>query len=1210
MTLVTANTDASPRSKVLVINSYHHGFPWSDGIYQGLSKVLEESGLAVDLQVEYLDTKRYSVDSMFPLMASVLAVKNKGHIDAILVTDNNALNFLLRYRSSHFAGIPVVFVGINFYSDTIIENDTLITGIAETTAPDANFQLILTLHPDVKEIVLLSDSTTSGLAEQAIFSQAAEKYASRFSIKSISDWTWSELKQLLTELEPGSVVFRLPLHSDNTGLSISLKESVGILLERTAVPIYSAWDTAIAEGLLGGYVATSTLQGQVAAEYLLDILKGRPVSELPIIIDSPTEPVFNGRAMQHFEIDQALVPENSVILDPEPVGERLVYLIISLIILLTGLGFFVYQWLTKKQELVSLNDELDHVIDKSLLLRALMDSNPDHIYAKGLDGSYIDFNQSFTEFVGRPREEILGRRVEDFFADININLTNEQDAQVFLKGQVNTKEIWVPRREGVDQLIECIKTPLKNPDGKVIGLLAVNRNITRRYFENALLKQNTRVLDMLIRGVPLNNILNEIVKGIEGVYANSLCSILLMAKDKKHLVHGAAPSLPEFYIEAINGIAIGKGVGSCGTAAAIGKLVVVGDIQNHPYWVDFKELALKAGLASCWSQPIIGSGDEVLGTFAIYYRHLHEPSVDHIAMMEQASQLVSLVLERKHVEGDLQKISRALEQSPTMVLITDETGKIEYVNEEFTEVSGYFLNEIRGLTPAILNAGETDPEFYKEMWAVIQAGNDWHGEVLNRTKAGQSYWSMLSISPILDESKKITHYIGVSEDISAKKQTQKQIEQLAFYDPLTRLGNRRLFKEQLEVELKKAKRNSTIFALFYLDLDNFKQINDTLGHDAGDGLLMAIADRLRSTLRNSDLIARLGGDEFIVLLPNVSGPAEVGTVAQKLLKSINMPISLGGSDIKATVSMGITMAPSDGDDWAVLMKNADLAMYRAKSKGRNNFQLFTQEMNIEVINRANMEQQLRSALKNKEFCVHYQPQWTIMSELLPVCLEALVRWDHPQRGRVSPAEFIPIAEELGLIVELGEWVLNESCRQGRQLIDAGHAIRIAVNLSMRQFFDPELLNKITAALTLHNFPASMLELEITESMIIEDVDVVVDTLHQLKHLGVSLAIDDFGTGYSSLSYLKRLPFDHLKVDASFVRDIPHDKNDMEITSAVIAMAHKLGLKVIAEGIETHEQMAFLRENNCEMGQGYLLARPASLEEIMKYIDVEMDSSSD
>lgn len=1195
---------------VLMLNSYHQGFPWSDGIYNGFKERIAQAGVSIDLQVEYLDTKRYSVDEMFPLMTTLLARKGTKRFDVIVVTDNNALSFLMKYREAYFAGIPVVFVGINSFSKAMIGADNLITGIAESTDPDANFQLLLKMHPNMKEVVLLSDATPTGLAEQVNFSQAAAKYASRFSVRSISDWSLPELKAQLTALDKDSVIFRLPLHRDNTGLSMSLKESIAFLLESSSVPIYSAWDTAIAEGLVGGYVATSTLQGVAAADYLLEILKGRAVSELPVVLESPAEAVFNADAFKRFAIDQTLIPKGSVILNAVPVPAFSRYMTIVIVLLLLVLAAAIFQWRRKKRELRSLSDEFVQVVDETLMLRTLMDSNPDHIYAKSVDGRYLDCNQSFAELLGHPREDIIGRRVEDFFKEINANMANEQDALVFEKNEVVTKDIWISRKDGADQLIECIKTPLISADGNVIGLLAVNRDITSRYFETALLKQNTHVLDMLIRGASLNNIFIEIVNGIESIYVNSMCSILLLDKEKKNLTHGSAPSLPGFFTDQVEGLAMGEGTGPCGTSATTGKLVLVQDIQSGPYLKSFKELAAKANIVSCWSQPIFGSTEEILGTFAIYHPYPLAPNNEHVAMMEQASQLVSLTLERKQVEADLHKLSRAVEQSPTMVLITDEQGKIEYVNEEFTDVTGYSLCEIKGKTPGILNAGETEHDFYTDMWKVILSGHDWHGEIRNKTKSGQPYWSMLSISPILDDEQKITHFIGVSEDISAKKKTLEQIEQLAFYDPLTRLGNRRLFKEQLAVELKKAVRNNTVFALFYLDLDDFKQINDTLGHDAGDALLQKIADRLRSTLRNSDLISRIGGDEFVVMLPDVSGSAEVGLVATKVLESISKPMLLNGGEVKVTVSLGITMAPTDGDDWAVLMKNADLAMYRAKRLGRNNFQFFTREMNDEVVNRANMEKQLRSALLNHEFCIHYQPQWTIMGELQPVCFEALVRWDHPERGRVSPAEFIPIAEELGLIVELGEWVLNEACRQGRQLCDSGHSIRMAVNLSMRQFFDPQLLTKIKAALEKHNFPASLLELEITESMIMEEVDVVVDTLHQLKHLGVSLAIDDFGTGYSSLSYLKRLPFDHLKVDGSFVRDIPHDKNDMEITSAVIAMAHKLGLKVIAEGIETHEQLAFLRENDCEMGQGYLLARPAPLEEIIRFLDVEMDSHAD
>ncbi|BBB28447.1 PAS domain-containing protein [Neptunomonas japonica] len=529
-TLVKADLGYTPT--VLVINSYHQGFPWSDGIYSGFKKVIDGAGFPIDLHVEYLDTKRFSSKIMFPLAAALMAEKSANNFDAIVVTDNNALSFLMKYRQSHFAEIPVVFVGVNSYSKDLIGNDQFITGIAETTAPDANYQLLMSLHPDMTEVVLLSDATPTGLAEQQRFVKAAQPYVSKFSTRSITDWTLSELKLQLSALEPGTVVFRLPLHRDKEGLSMTLKESVRILLENSPVPIYSAWDTAIAEGIVGGYVATSVLQGKVAGQYLLEILNGKPVAELPVILESPAEPVFNGISAQKYAIDKKSIPEDSVILNPVKAKELSDYLIIPIVFLLVVLSGFIFQWRRKKNELSLLNDEFEHVVDETLLLRTLMNSNPDHIYAKGLDGRYLDCNQAFAEFIGQPRESVIGKRVEDFFTTENVNLSNEQDAEVFSKDKVTCKEIWVRGLSSADQLIECVKTPLKNSDDKVIGLLAVNREITSRHFENALLKQNTRVLDMLIRGVSLSNILSEIVKGIESVYSNSLCSILLLDKEK------------------------------------------------------------------------------------------------------------------------------------------------------------------------------------------------------------------------------------------------------------------------------------------------------------------------------------------------------------------------------------------------------------------------------------------------------------------------------------------------------------------------------------------------------------------------------------------------------------------------------------------------------------------------------------------------------
>lgn len=826
-------------------------------------------------------------------------------------------------------------------------------------------------------------------------------------------------------------------------------------------------------------------------------------------------------------------------------------------------------------------------------LRALLDNVPDLIYVRDASGRYLECNRAFATFAGLTVEQICSGSPPPLRS---ASLMDTQDSQVLSSRYQQHTEQWLSHYDGRPVLLESQKIPIHGSEGEADTVLSISRDITRQKHDEMLLRLQTNVLDQVLRGEAQDIVLHAIVQQIEELVPDLTCSILLLDRDRRHLQVGASPGLPGWYNEAIDGLEIGEEVGSCGHAAATGELTIVSSIQTHPYWQNFRQLAQQAGVAACWSQPIFGNHGEVVGTFAIYYPAPWEPDSVHLDLIRTAAQLTGLALERQQSEAMLQKLYRAVEQSPSMVLITDARGAIEYVNEEFVEVTGYSAEEVMGRNPKLLSSGESDPHIYEQMWQAISAGEDWHGELINATRDGANYWASLSISPITNELGEITHYVSISEDISRQKETQVQIERLAFYDPLTKLGNRRLFREQLDLELRKVQRQGSGLGMLYLDLDNFKQINDGLGHDVGDMLLQQVAERLRETLRGSDIIARLGGDEFVVLLPE-SHRDGLTRVAHKLIERLVEPYQLLGQSVIVTASVGITVAPEDGRDAAQLMKNADLAMYRAKHQGRNNFQFFTDEMNDEVMRRILFEKEMRRGLEEGQFELHYQPQWALEDEVRLVGVEALVRWQHPQRGWVAPGEFIQMAEELGLIVPLGEWVISEACRQMAPLQSPDRQLLVAVNLSLRQFRDPNLLTHIRTSLEQSGLPPECLELEITESMVMDDEERVLKILQSLRELGVQLAIDDFGSGYSSLSYLKKLPVHQLKVDSSFVRDIPHDRNDMEITAAVIAMAHKLGLGVVAEGIETPEQLSFLRQHHCDTGQGYLLARPVPFNEL-------------
>jgi len=560
---------------------------------------------------------------------------------------------------------------------------------------------------------------------------------------------------------------------------------------------------------------------------------------------------------------------------------------------------------------------------------------------------------------------------------------------------------------------------------------------------------------------------------------------------------------------------------------------------------------------------------------------------------------------RRHHREDrdnLAKFSSAVMKSGSMIAITNRDGLIEYVNGRFCDITGYQPEDVIGRTLECMRGMTcTATEADDDLPTLISAQKqDWEGEVECMRKNGDSFWSAITVSAVRDGRGNLINFVVSGVDITELKVASQRMQQLALFDSLTGLANRRLFLDRLEQAINGARRHQRQVALLFLDLDQFKRINDTLGHDAGDLLLLTVADRLKSCVRGQDTVARLGGDEFTILLNDVRKSHHVTVAAKNILRTLKAPIRLQNQEVIVSTSIGVTVAPSDSDEPETLMKNADLALYRAKEKGRDRYHFFTEELNQRAIRQLHLEQELRHALEFDEFNLMFQPQIDLHSGDV-VSLEALIRWHHPVRGKVvSPDEFIPVAEETGLIVPIGNWVLHNACMQLKLLHQlTGHELRVAVNLSARQFRDPALEQVISEALHNSGLAPSFLEIEVTESMLMDDIRSVTEQLQRIKDTGVTITIDDFGTGYSSLRYLKCLPVDVLKVDREFVQDIPDDLNDMEITSAVIAIAHKMGLKVIAEGVENLDQHDFLVINRCDMAQGYYFSRPLSFEAIYR-----------
>lgn len=615
----------------------------------------------------------------------------------------------------------------------------------------------------------------------------------------------------------------------------------------------------------------------------------------------------------------------------------------------------------------------------------------------------------------------------------------------------------------------------------------------------------------------------------------------------------------------------------------------------NAYW---HNAALRFNFNSVGAFPL-SRGGKVRSYIAVYSSEPNFFSPELIRLMNGLASDITFALDNLDREHEQRTAAIKLEQAATVfefskegIMVTDAANKIISVNRSFVEITGYSPEDVIGKDPKILSSGLQPAEFYENMWATIAESGSWQGEILDRRKNGEIYPEALTIIRVRNTAGEIINHLAIFSDISERKLAQERIQQLAHYDVLTGLPNRVLFNDRLQQAIISAQRNRSKIAVLFLDIDRFKQINDTLGHSAGDSLLQSVGERLLGCVREQDTISRLGGDEFVVVL-NDAGSDGAELVAQKILESILQPYPIEGHDLRITASIGIAVYPDHAANSENLIKYADVAMYQTKENGRNCYRHFDPSMNESAYERLKLESALRAALERNEFCLYYQPQVSLEDEHIVGC-EALVRWQHPELGMINPEKFIPLAEETGLIISINDWVLEQAIKQCSVWRQAGFKdLTMSVNLSALQFRQHGLVQQVKRLLETYDLPPGMLDLELTEGILMQGVERTLSTLHELSAMGVILSIDDFGTGYSSLSYLKRFPIQQLKIDQSFVRDVTNDASDATMVRTIILMAKSLRLDVIAEGVETKEQADFLYQSGCERAQGYHFKRPVS-----------------
>ncbi|WP_169151261.1 EAL domain-containing protein [Azoarcus sp. TTM-91] len=794
--------------------------------------------------------------------------------------------------------------------------------------------------------------------------------------------------------------------------------------------------------------------------------------------------------------------------------------------------------------------------ERGRFLQAVLDAIPAPVFYKDVSGRYLGCNNAFGEFLGRSKTEIIGRTVYEV-APADLATAYEQRDRALMDARgTQVYETQVETETGRRDVI-FYKATISSPDGEVHGVVGTVLDITERKAAEEKVRESERRMSALIEALPDAIFFKD--GGGRWLVTNQRAQALFNLRGEKWfgMTDRELGLLRPEYASALQQCLDNDELAWSSEQLPCHSIEVVNDPAGERHYFDVTRIPIRRGDGSRDGLVIVGRD----------------------------------VTARRIAEERLRQAATVFDNTIEGISITDESGIILSVNPAFSLITGYDEIDVVGRHTRILQSGRHDREYYRAMWKTLKERGQWQGEIWNRRKTGEVYPQWLTIGVVKDDEGRVSNYVAVFSDISQIKDAETQLERLAHYDPLTGLPNRALLGDRLEHALERARRTGSSVAVLLLDLDGFKNVNDSLGHPAGDRLLQVVSERLRAALREEDSVCRFGGDEFAIVLEDISLGEAVSETAEQLIAEMALPVDLDGHLTRVSASIGIAIFPRDGADATSLIKAADTAMYRSKQLGRDTFSFHHDEMALAARRRLEMEHGLRQALEQGSFELWYQPQLDLCSGRV-IGVEALLRWRDPARGLVPPLEFIPLAEETGLIVPIGAWVLRQACREARSWLDAGlNPGRVAVNVAAPQIERGGFEQVVARVLEETGLPAAALEVEITESSLLHNADNAKRVIAALRELGVGLAIDDFGTGYSSLAYLKHLAVHRLKIDREFVRDLPGDGSNLAITRAVIALSRSLGFAVVAEGVEVQAQADLLRSEGCDSAQGFLYAKP-------------------